>query len=86
MLKSFLTAGAALALCTTSTMAAAAPASTSAPASLSVAKSVRSASVAGKADQLNGGSSFFVIAIGVALIALGVVAIVDNGDDNPDSP
>lgn len=83
MLKKLMSASVAVAMLASSTVAAAAPISAN---SLSVAKSVRATSTAGKSDQLRGGTSFLLIAIAVALVALGVVAVADDGNDSPDSP
>jgi hypothetical protein len=79
MLKKFLAAAAVASLSVSPALAATAnPA-----ASLSVAKSVRASTPSAKQSELGGGFGFVGLAILAGIVAIGVIAIVNN--DNSDS-
>ncbi|MBW6522373.1 hypothetical protein KZ810_02580 [Sphingomonas sp. RHCKR47] len=79
MLKKFLAAAAVASLSVSPALAA-----TSNPAaSLSVAKSVRASTPSAKQSELGGGFGFVGLAILAGIVAIGVIAIVNN--DNSDS-
>lgn len=79
MLKKFLAAAAVASLSVSPALAATAnPA-----ASLSVAKSVRASTPSAKQNELGGGFGFVGLAILAGIVAIGVIAIVN--DDNSDS-
>ncbi|EMD83833.1 hypothetical protein [Pacificimonas flava] len=77
MIGKFLTAAAATAMVAAPVMAA--PANSA--ASLSVAKSARATTATEKSNKLNG-EAILPIAIGAGILAIGVVAIVNDDDDD----
>ena len=80
MLKKFLAAAAVASLSVSPALAATAnPA-----AGLSVAKSVRASAPSAKQNELGGNFGFVGLAILAGIVAIGVIAIV-NDDDNSDS-
>jgi len=75
--KTMMAAAAAVTMTASPVMAAA----TNPAASLSVAKSVRASAPAGKKSELAGGGIFGIL-IAAGIVAIGVVAIVNDDDDS----